>query len=243
MKRLRLWERSSMRSIPTLKEFLNDERREVRGTCEIALAKVEWDNSEQGKAETTKPQEENPWVYQSTFASPNCGLCFGRQFRLKIQHRHRPRPSSRSNTEADVSTLLKPSSIRLFPSSSDTEPSLPCVISALRLRSTRSLQPCSRRMKSALYSLKHAVAFVFGQMSDPHSVPALLKFLKTGGREKWYATKRRRLLVELPRTRSCPRCGSRPPETSHTGRSRSAVWGRLTWGRYVRLTSDRTHLY
>ena len=33
-------------------------------------------------------------------------------------------------------------------------------------------------MKSALPSLKHAVAFVFGQMSDPHSVPALLKVLE-----------------------------------------------------------------
>ena len=29
---------SSMQSIPTLKEFLNDERRGVRETCEIALA-------------------------------------------------------------------------------------------------------------------------------------------------------------------------------------------------------------
>ena len=51
---------SSAQSIPTLKEFLNDERREVRETCEIALAKVEWDNSEEGKAEMTKSQEDNP---------------------------------------------------------------------------------------------------------------------------------------------------------------------------------------
>ena len=54
---------SSVQSIPTVKEFLNDERQEVRETCKIALAKVELDNSEQGKAETTKSQEENPWVY------------------------------------------------------------------------------------------------------------------------------------------------------------------------------------
>ena len=51
---------SSVHSIPILKEFLNDERREVRETCEIALAKVEWDNSEEGKAEKAKSQEENP---------------------------------------------------------------------------------------------------------------------------------------------------------------------------------------
>ena len=51
---------SSVQSMPILKEFLNDERREVRETCEIALAKVEWDNSVEGKAEKAKSQEENP---------------------------------------------------------------------------------------------------------------------------------------------------------------------------------------
>ena len=51
---------SSVQSMPILKEFLNDERREVRETCEIALAKVEWDNSVEGKAEKAKSQEEHP---------------------------------------------------------------------------------------------------------------------------------------------------------------------------------------
>jgi deoxyhypusine monooxygenase len=50
---------ASVQSIPILKEFLNDERQEVRETCQIALAKVEWDNSEESKDETTKPHEEN----------------------------------------------------------------------------------------------------------------------------------------------------------------------------------------
>lgn len=48
---------SSIQSIPVLKEFLNDEKREVRETCEIALAKVEWDNSEEARAERAKSQE------------------------------------------------------------------------------------------------------------------------------------------------------------------------------------------
>ena len=104
---------------------------------------------------------------------------------------------------------LKPSLNRLFPYSSGTGPSSPCEASALQARSTRSLQPCSRRMKSALPSLKRAVAVVFGQMSDPRSVPALLKVLKTREKKKWCTTKRRRLLVELPRTRSCRCCEAR----------------------------------
>jgi len=39
-------------------------------------------------------------------------------------------------------------------------------------------------MKSALPSLKHAVAFVFGQMSDPHSVPALLEAFEDAREEE-----------------------------------------------------------
>ena len=65
---------SSVKSIPTLKEFLNDERQEVRETCEIALAKVEWDNSEEGKAKTTKTSEENPLVHQYTIIPPTCDI-------------------------------------------------------------------------------------------------------------------------------------------------------------------------
>jgi len=62
-----------------LKEFLNDERRGVRETCEIALAKVEWDNSEEGKAESTKFQEENQRVYQYTVTPPTCGFIYSSQ--------------------------------------------------------------------------------------------------------------------------------------------------------------------
>ena len=51
---------SSVKSISTLKEFLDNEKREVRETCEIVLVKVEWDDSEKGKAETNFFREENP---------------------------------------------------------------------------------------------------------------------------------------------------------------------------------------
>lgn len=40
---------SSPTSIPILKAGLNDANRSVRETCEIALAKIEWDQSEEGK--------------------------------------------------------------------------------------------------------------------------------------------------------------------------------------------------
>jgi len=40
---------SDTSSIEVLKEFLNDSARCVRETCEIAISKVQWDNSEEGK--------------------------------------------------------------------------------------------------------------------------------------------------------------------------------------------------
>ena len=41
---------SSETSITALKRYLNDPNRSVRETCEIALAKIEWDNSLEGRA-------------------------------------------------------------------------------------------------------------------------------------------------------------------------------------------------
>lgn len=40
---------SSTTSIPILREHLSDPNRSVRETCEIALAKINWDNSEEGR--------------------------------------------------------------------------------------------------------------------------------------------------------------------------------------------------
>lgn len=40
---------SAPSSIPFLRKYLSDSDRNVRETCEIALAKIEWDNSEEGK--------------------------------------------------------------------------------------------------------------------------------------------------------------------------------------------------
>ncbi len=51
---------SSDASLPVLKRYLNDSNRSVRETCEIAIAKIEWDHSEEGQRHlasmTTEPQ-------------------------------------------------------------------------------------------------------------------------------------------------------------------------------------------
>lgn len=40
---------SSRSSVPVLQRYLSDPERSVRETCEIALAKIDWDNSDEGR--------------------------------------------------------------------------------------------------------------------------------------------------------------------------------------------------
>ena len=53
---------SSESSIPVLKRYLNDPNRSVRETCEIALAKIGWDNSPEGKSHHSAPTSEDGCV-------------------------------------------------------------------------------------------------------------------------------------------------------------------------------------
>ena len=48
---------SSPEAIPILKAGLTDTDRSVRETCQIALAKIDWDNSEEGRK--YRREEEN----------------------------------------------------------------------------------------------------------------------------------------------------------------------------------------
>ena len=55
---------SAFASLPVLREFLKDENRAVRETCEIAIARIEWDASEEGRKaqQAQKDPEEIPCV-------------------------------------------------------------------------------------------------------------------------------------------------------------------------------------
>lgn len=61
---------SSASSVPVLEKYLNDSSRTVRETCEIALAKIEWDNSEEGQRHQSSTSDEPQYV--TVFAS--CAL-------------------------------------------------------------------------------------------------------------------------------------------------------------------------
>ena len=55
-------------SVPILKEYLTDPERSVRETCEIAMAKIEWDNSEEGKKHHACQEESSvPYVVSHSY--------------------------------------------------------------------------------------------------------------------------------------------------------------------------------
>ena len=60
---------SSESSIPVLKQYLNDPNRSVRETCEIALAKIEWDNSPEGRVHCSASTTDSRYTLYARFAS------------------------------------------------------------------------------------------------------------------------------------------------------------------------------
>ncbi len=45
---------SSESSLSLLRRYLGDESREVRETCEVAIGKIEWDHSDEGRRRAKK---------------------------------------------------------------------------------------------------------------------------------------------------------------------------------------------
>ncbi len=60
---------SSASSVPILETYLNHSNRTVRETCEIALAKIKWDNSEDGQRHHSSTSNEHQSAYCLFFRS------------------------------------------------------------------------------------------------------------------------------------------------------------------------------
>ncbi|WWC89010.1 deoxyhypusine hydroxylase [Kwoniella dendrophila CBS 6074] len=139
---------SSTESLQTLKKYLNDPSREVRETCEIAIEKIEFDNSPEGKERKLNP--DFPTIDPAPSATP-IGV-------VSI-------PSLRTD--------LLNTSLPLFE----------------RYRAMFALRDFGASSKEAVEALadgfadgsalfRHEVAYIFGQLSSPYSIPSLLSRLR-----------------------------------------------------------------
>jgi len=153
---------SSTSSLPVLRQYLADSERTVRETCEIAISKIEWDNSEEGKMYSSGLLFDAPQIYTSVDPAPPTSRLLSVQQKPEVM------------SEQDISSLRSvfldaglPLFKRYRAMFALRNIGTPAAIDALALGFAD---------ESALF--RHEIAFVFGQLLSAHSVPVLLKVLE-----------------------------------------------------------------
>ncbi|KAH8109311.1 deoxyhypusine hydroxylase [Phellopilus nigrolimitatus] len=155
---------SATSSIPVLRQFLDDPERTVRETCEIALARIEWDHSEEGRRHHAQEEEaeSDPQPYTSIDpAPPSSGLLSGK-----------PNPTGVSLDDVKTlrSTLLD-TTLPLFER-------YRAMFALRNVGTPEAVDALAAGFSDDSALFKHEIAFVFGQLLSIHSVPALLKILQ-----------------------------------------------------------------
>ncbi|KAK7469350.1 deoxyhypusine hydroxylase, variant 2 [Stygiomarasmius scandens] len=154
---------SSQESLPILQKYLSDSERSVRETCEIAIARIEWDNSEEGKkhAETLNDDSFIPTYTSIDPAPATSGLLSGVP---------KPNDVTQENIDQLQSQLL------------DTERPLferyRAMFALRNIGTPAAVDALATGFSDDSALFKHEIAFVFGQLLHPHSVPCLLKVLE-----------------------------------------------------------------
>ncbi|KAH7096431.1 ARM repeat-containing protein [Auriculariales sp. MPI-PUGE-AT-0066] len=146
---------SATSAIPVLQKYLNDPERAVRETCEIALAKIEWDAA--NKEASTSSADAG---YTSVDPAPasTSGLLRGA-------------PAANSPSVPQLRTVLLDKSETLFAR-------YRAMFALRNIGTDEAILALADGFDDDSALFKHEIAFVFGQMSAPASVPALLKVLK-----------------------------------------------------------------
>lgn len=173
---------SAESALPILREYINDPERAVRETCEIAIEKIEWDHSEEGKAYHYKleqnKEEDVPITYTSIDPAPpssdkvqplkgSSGLLSGR-----------PNPTGISSTDVPAlrATLLD-TKLPLFER-------YRAMFALRNIGTPAAVDALADGLADDSALFKHEIAFVFGQLLSPHSVPALLRVLQDGSEQE-----------------------------------------------------------
>ncbi|PPQ67726.1 hypothetical protein CVT25_009332 [Psilocybe cyanescens] len=148
-------------SVPVLKEFLSDTERSVRETCEIAVAKIEWDNSEEGKKHYESLNESVPLYTSVDPAPPSSGLLLGT-------------PNLEDVSEEGVERLRK----ELINTNLPLFQRYRAMFALRNIGTPAAVDALASGFSDESALFKHEIAFIFGQLLSPHSVPSLLQVLQ-----------------------------------------------------------------
>ncbi|KAM6494243.1 Armadillo-type fold [Amanita muscaria] len=155
---------SSQDSIPVLQEFLSDPERAVRETCEIAVARIEWKNSEEGRKclDETSSESHTP-LYTSVDPAPATSSL--------LRGAAKPEDGSPSNVAA-LQHQLMDKSLHLFER-------YRAMFALRNIGTPAAVTALASGFSDDSALFKHEIAFVFGQILSPDSVPSLLKVLQS----------------------------------------------------------------
>ncbi|GAA5929144.1 hypothetical protein JCM10213_004995 [Rhodosporidiobolus nylandii] len=146
-------------ALPVLRKYLTHANKAISETCEIALDKVVWDNSEEGKK-----------------AEPNQYPCID------------PAPAASHSplVTAAHSAALQPADSLSIPELEqqllDTKLSLfdryRAMFALRNIGDREAVLALAKGFEDESALFRHEIAFVFGQLSSEHSVPALIDVLR-----------------------------------------------------------------
>ncbi|KAJ9118080.1 hypothetical protein QFC24_006352 [Naganishia onofrii] len=152
---------SSLDSLELLKKYRTDESRSVRETCEIAVAKIEWDHfTEEGRERKQDPNFPTVDPAPAAAAAAAAGAL-------------------ENETITSLRTTLLDESKHLFERYRAMFALRNAVVSAPSADKAReAVLALADGFKDSSALFRHEIAYVFGQLSSPYSIPALLRTMR-----------------------------------------------------------------
>jgi len=153
---------SATTSLPVLKYYLSDPERVVRETCEIAIAKIEWDSSTEGQNYLCSLNDSITPIYTSIDPAPPTSGLLSRQ----------PKPENVPESNIlDLRSKLLDTQLPLFER-------YRAMFALRNIGTPAAVDALAAGFSDDSALFRHEIAFVFGQLLSPHSVPSLLDVLE-----------------------------------------------------------------
>lgn len=152
---------SSLSSVPVLEEYLNrpGEDVSVTETCEIALAKIHFDHSPSSSSSAGRnPEQPQRSIYDSIDPAPPSSM----------------HDTSSAATELSIAELRE----RLLDSKRSLFERYRAMFTLRNIGSREAVLALADGFQDGSALFRHEIAYIFGQLSSPHSVPSLTKVLK-----------------------------------------------------------------
>ncbi|ORX51620.1 ARM repeat-containing protein [Hesseltinella vesiculosa] len=136
---------SSEDALPYLEKYLHDPCEAVAETCELALAKIRYDNDPANQ----KEREENKSMYSSVDPAP---------------------PSVKTRNVEELGNQLIDTNLSMFER-------YRAMFALREIGNTEAVEALAKGLKASSALFRHEIAYVFGQLQHPASVPALTETL------------------------------------------------------------------